>query len=69
MNPVLFTRGLCAAAVLLSLAACGGGGSDAGALGPMAASTPAPTAQKPDGSTADASTADEASPPSLSWAP
>ena len=49
MKPAFFPRGLCAAALLLSLAACGGGsGTDAGALGATAASNPAPTAQKPD---------------------
>ncbi|MGO4394339.1 hypothetical protein AB4Z46_23545 [Variovorax sp. M-6] len=75
MKPVFLTRGLCAAALLLSLAACGGGGSgtDAGAMGVTKADTPAPTAHKPDGSpvapsTADTS-ADTASSPSLSWAP
>ena len=66
MKPVFLTRGLCAAALLLSLAACGGGdsGSDAGALGATAAGNQAPAAQKPDGATAD-----NASSQSLSWAP
>lgn len=63
MKPAFFTRGLWAASVVLSLAACGGGnGTDAGAA--TAAGNPAPTAQKPDGSTADT-----ASSPSVNWAP
>lgn len=74
MKPVFFTRGLCTAALLLSLAACGGGsGTDAGALATTAAANPAPTAQKADGSTAAPSTADAsantASSQTLSWAP
>lgn len=70
MKPVFFIRGLCAAALLLSLAACGGGsGTDAGASGATAGSNPAPAAQKPDASAADGSTANNASSPSPSWAP
>ncbi|MBT2303708.1 hypothetical protein J7E70_25000 [Variovorax paradoxus] len=70
MKLVFLTRGLCAAALLLSLAACGGGsGSDAGALGATAAGNQAPAAQKPDGTAADGATADNASSQSLSWAP
>jgi hypothetical protein len=66
MNSVFFTRGLCAAALLLSLAACGGGNSasDAGALGATTLGKQAPAVQKREGATAD-----DASSQPLSWAP
>ena len=63
MKPVFFIRGLCAAALVLSLAACGGGdsGSDAGAgVGAQRDQRPGiGRAASSDSSTADASTADE----------
>ncbi|OUM00843.1 hypothetical protein [Variovorax sp. JS1663] len=71
MQPVFLVRGLGAAALLLSLAACGGGdsGFDAGALGATATGNQAPAAQKPAGATTGASTADESSSSPTRWAP
>lgn len=70
MKPACSTRGLCAAALLFSLAACGGGNSgpafDAGSFGATAAAgKPAPASEKSDAPAAD----DNASSPSVNWAP